>query len=69
MKPVTDLYSSECPVCGGWKRVQFITFHYSVNGEKSLRTKEAKWGELTPPGTDAIDCFCSHCGIKFIYPI
>jgi len=68
MKPVTDLYSSECPVCGGQKRVMFMIADYPPPGERVLFRREAAWGESPSGQIERIECFCAHCGIKFIYP-
>jgi len=70
MKPVSDLYSSKCPVCGGQKRVRFIVIDDPVygTGEKRLVIKDGEWGESPPSGNKETECFCAQCGIKFIYP-
>jgi len=68
MKPVTDLYSSECPLCGGQKRVRFSVLQEFRPGEKIVSTEEAQWGDRPSFENGIIECFCSRCGIKFIYP-
>jgi hypothetical protein len=61
-----DILDSKCPVCGMQKTV-VVKYNCSTPDISDTQT-ECFRHVLQNDDVKVVDCYCSQCGIRFIYP-